>query len=244
MACFCWSMRLPLVALLVVVTNGLGVFPCRPHGCRGVRSRPIRAAEGFGASGVDNERDISKVARKGLPKSKGKAKRTERKAPPSAAKGFGAASSGLKFTRAPSNDEKPCDCASGKEYKDCCAPQHDAGFASTPESLLRARYTAFKYRLPDFLMATTNPEGPEYQPDLVSWRKELLKFCDSLCFEGLEIDREGAKDAESARITFTVNMVEKGSIKMFKATEDSLFRLRDGKWLYDSGEVSYGATDE
>lgn len=240
-------LKLHLVALLVIHANGL-VLPSRPYvsGCSCLRSSPIRAAEGFGGGdgSIDSEKDISKVARKGLPKFKGKAKRTERKAPPSASKGFGSPSSGLKFTRAPSNDEKPCDCGSGNQYKDCCAAHHEAGSAPTPQALLRARYTAFKYRLPDFLMATTNPEGSEYQRDLVVWRKQLLKFCDSLCFEGLQINSEGAVGAENARITFTVSMVEKGSIKMFEATEDSLFVQSDGKWLYDSGDVTYGQSDD
>ena len=43
-----------------------------------------------------------------------------------------------------------------------------------------ARYC---YRLPDFLMATTDPEGPAWDPDAAGWKKALLGYCDELAAE-------------------------------------------------------------
>mmetsp|Transcript_12012 Transcript_12012/g.25957 ORF Transcript_12012/g.25957 Transcript_12012/m.25957 type:complete len:223 (-) Transcript_12012:448-1116(-) len=176
-----------------------------------------------------------KVKRK-LPKRAGKAKRSERLARPSG-KGFGAAD-GLKFDRR-SKDGSICGCASGLTYGACCKALHEGAPAQDVMSLLRARYTAFSYRLPDYLIDTTSRSGSEWRDDYVAWKKEVMSFCDQFCFEGLTVEGEPEVDGNTATITFSVHLVQKGSIKMMDSREKSTFVRGETGWLYQGGEVDY-----
>ena len=50
---------------------------------------------------------------------------------------------------------EPCPCQSKKNYQDCCQRYHkDPSKIPTTEHLLRARYTAFVYKLPSFIKQT------------------------------------------------------------------------------------------
>lgn len=50
-----------------------------------------------------------------------------------------------------------CACGSGDSYADCCRPCHvGTALADTPERALRARWTAFAYRLPIYIMDSTD----------------------------------------------------------------------------------------
>lgn len=133
-------------------------------------------------SSADNRKTVAKARRAVISEGKGgmtspraKAKRSERKKP-AAGKGFGKPDINLKFHRLPS-DGAACACDKGRPYGECCKAAHGGAAAATPSDLVRARYTAFSYRLPDFLMETTDPEGSEYEPDLKMWKKSLLAFC-------------------------------------------------------------------
>lgn len=172
-------------------------------------------------------------------KRKGKSK-PERYAPVSE-KGFGAGS-GLKYSKKPKG-YKACACDLGHKYESCCGPEHASGaVTSDPTSLLRARYSAFCYRDPDFLIGTTHPGGAEWREDQAAWKKELLSFTDRFNFEGLRVLEAATVDEEAgtAQIRFGVSLVEKGSIKMMDTIEDARFvRDEHGRWLYSSGDVSY-----
>ena len=132
---------------------------------------------------------------------------------------------------------------SPQAYESCCADAHASGAVSSdPTSLLRARYTAFCYRDPDFLIGTTLEGGGEWREDAREWRKELLSFCDRFNFEGLRVEHAAVdEEAGEAQVRFAVSLVEKGSIKMMDTIEDARFVRQDGRWLYASGDVSYAA---
>lgn len=180
--------------------------------------------------------------RRALPKRRGKAKRTERKVP-AAGRGFGKDIGGLKYTRQPAPDA-PCGCGSGQSYGGCCAELHAAGAADDALGLLRARYTAYRYRQPAFLIATTAHDSPEWRADEAKWTRELLEQCDRFVFERLRVLREPELVGETATATFAVSLVEKGSIRMFRAVETSEYVLEDGHWLYRDGEVRYEVDEE
>jgi len=173
---------------------------------------------------------------------KRKGKRTERKTA-AAGRGFGVQRS-LKYDRRP-KPSAPCGCGSDQSYADCCLPQHESGVCTDPEpaALVRARYTAYLYRLPDFLMATTDPKGDEYQHDAAAWKKSLLQFCDQIDFRRLEVER-AEPDADPPAVSFRVSFVQKGTINLCDAVERSEFARRDGKWLYTRGDVRYEAPRE
>ena len=172
-------------------------------------------------------------------------KRSKRQTEQKAAKqgrGFGGAEVVAKrFDRRPA-DSEACGCGSDIDYGTCCKPIHEAGHSSDVSMLVKARYTAFAYRMPDFLIDTTSPAHGEWQADRGEWKKSLLNMCDSFVFEGLELESEPPPAADEAHVTFRAHLVQKGSIKMVDAIETSKF-VRDGeRWLYASGDVEYEAT--
>lgn len=184
-----------------------------------------------------------------------KAKKTERKKA-SSGKGFGKLSPGLNFDRRPKDASAPCLCGNGGKlalggeqasYAECCQPLHDGtATAQTPTALVRARFTAYAYRLPDYLMASTDPEGEEWHADGAAWKKSLLSFCDDFDFQKLTLDFDeeaeaGVEDgADEAVVGFRADIVQKGQINLMATREMSTFRRgKEGRWLYAKGEVGY-----
>lgn len=187
-----------------------------------------------------------------------KAKRSEQ-VKPASGKGFGKPA-GLNYDRVPAATAA-CACDNGQTYGDCaCSTLHK--FMRKPESpieLVRARYTAYAYRLPDYLMRTTDPEGDEWDADVTSWKKGLLGFCDDFEFQGLTVGdvregvgsisaaasdavAEGAAAATLAQVDFKADFRQKGTINLMELHETSTFRLdAEGGWLYAQGDVSYDA---
>lgn len=181
--------------------------------------------------------ETGKGFKRGMQKRKGKAKKSERKAP-AAGSGFAKEVDGLKYTRQP----KPgaaCGCGSGNTYAGCCGPLHASGTAGDVLQLVRARYTAYRYRQPGFLIVTTAEGSEEWHADAAKWTKELLLMCDRFAFEKLRLLSEPSIEGSTATATFSVSLVEKGTIRMFRAVETSTFMLQDGRWLYSDGEVRY-----
>ena len=192
------------------------------------KARRVIATEGKG--GVRPSRGLAGFAAKG--------KRTEQKKA-KAAKGFGK-QAGLLYDRRPPSDA-PCACNTGETYSECCEPLHDGTqHAATPEALVRARYCAYRYRVPDFLIDTTDPEGEEFEEDRSGWRKTLLQFCDDFEFQGLRVE-EAVVD-QDAKVSFQADFTQKGTPNLTTLKELSTFRkTEDGIWLYAKGEVDYEA---
>eukprot|EP00325_Prymnesiales_sp_UTEX-LB-985_P035246 CAMPEP_0174721398 /NCGR_PEP_ID=MMETSP1094-20130205/36106_1 /TAXON_ID=156173 /ORGANISM="Chrysochromulina brevifilum, Strain UTEX LB 985" /LENGTH=238 /DNA_ID=CAMNT_0015922079 /DNA_START=240 /DNA_END=956 /DNA_ORIENTATION=- len=210
---------------------------------RTVVSMLAETSGGFGNPDVDKRKEIAKARRAvasqgkgGLQKRAG-ARRSEQKAP-AAGKGFGAAP-GLNFDRRP-KASAACGCGSGIPYSECCGAAHDGADAADPASLVRARYTAYLYRLPDFLMRTTDPEGTEYDADAAAWKRGLLGFCDDFEFQGLQLGKTNMFGENEATVDFRVNFCQKGTFNLMTLVEkSSFFRDASGRWLYANGEVSY-----
>jgi len=229
--------RLLLAVCLVGYATGAYITPfvrsslARRH-LRHAEAVAVASEEAAPASDVEEPK-------RGMPKRRGRAKRTERKRPVGSTKGFGTTGTGLKFSRAP-NAAANCACDAGIPYGECCLPCHEGAAAPDALALLRARYCAFCYRQPDYLMSTTKEGSPEWQDDPTAWKKGLLAFCDRFVFEGLTIVGQPILGESESEITFSVSLVEKGSIKMMVSTERSKFvKSEDGHWLYESGEVTY-----
>lgn len=96
----------------------------------------------------------------------------------------------------------PCACESGKEYGRCCRLLHTlARVPNAAEDLLRARYSAYAYRLPSFIMRTTAPAAQEF--DRISWRAEITRFCDQYQFMGgIDIIEDNPTGPTSTTIVF------------------------------------------
>ena len=180
-----------------------------------------------------------KKAWKGVKRGKKQSERkTEQKSAPSG-KGFGGAQA-ARFDRRPAKGAA-CACGSAQSYEVCCQPCHEAGLATEPLALIRARYAAYAYRLPDFLIDTTSPDHEEWETDRTAWKKDLLTFCDTFVCEGLEVGQQQAGDAaavggaDPVQVSFRAKLVQKGAIKMLDLLETSTpARPKSAPWQRQS----------
>ena len=123
----------------------------------------------------------------------------------------------------------PCPCHSGKKYKRCCLPYHRGRQATAPQTLMRARYAAYALGLVDFVMSTTDREGPMWQSDGTRWRDEISTFAQSTQFSGLSI--KAVEDGEGlAWVTFDAKLIQESREHLM--VERSRFRKVDSQWLY------------
>ncbi len=120
-----------------------------------------------------------------------------------------------------------CPCGSGATYTDCCGPIHrsGAGFGTTAESLMRARYTAYVLNDRPFVLSSWHPDT----------RPGTVTFSPQQEWLGLEIiatQRGGPLDSEG-----TVEFIAKfrHGTEFFELHELSTFERVDGNWLYATG---------
>lgn len=164
----------------------------------------------------------------------------------------------------------PCGCGSGSAYSKCCGIQHMSFESSnTPEQVLRARYTAFKYGLADYIIDSTHTSNEDFQKFMVAaratkrsgaerWKREILqlKEKEDLGFLGLDVvSTEVTGDFASVifRALFLQGasaVADAGSAEEeegdgFLAVEEKcLFeRTAAGKWLYKDGETTAPEAD-
>jgi SEC-C motif-containing protein len=124
-------------------------------------------------------------------------------------------------------DNTLCPCCSGKEYATCCLPiLTDHALATTAETLMRSRYTAFVKENTDHLLRTW----------LAAKRPATLNFDDyPVTWLGLVIHDTvlGGKEDNEGQVEFTSTYIENGQLCNLK--ERSEFLKKDGLWFYDSG---------
>lgn len=97
---------------------------------------------------------------------------------------------------------------------------------------MRSRYSAYARGLVDYLLATTDPEGPRFEADRTAWREDVARFCRETRFEGLEV-HSASEDGDEGEVVFTVRLRQRGRDAGF--TERSRFVRREGRWLYADG---------
>ncbi|MEM8859511.1 MAG: YchJ family metal-binding protein [Chloroflexota bacterium] len=124
--------------------------------------------------------------------------------------------------------KKFCPCHSNKKYSNCCEPYHKGAAPPTAEALMRSRYAAYALGLVDYVMDTTDPKGSKYKSPREKWRADLISFCKSTQFLGLEI-----LSSSENMVTFKVNLVQHGKPSPF--VERSIFTRPNGRWLYFDG---------
>ncbi|KAK4533044.1 hypothetical protein CCYA_CCYA15G3901 [Cyanidiococcus yangmingshanensis] len=148
----------------------------------------------------------------------------------------GAGRKRARVDRVPQQSDVPCACGSGRTYQHCCMPVH-LGSRVPPEAdeLLRARYSAFAYRLPAFIMRTTSKTNPDYTDDWNRWEADILEFCDTYRFPGMEILDEKRASPDVCFIQFRANLIYEGMLGFF--IERSRFAKERGKWMYASGKL-------
>lgn len=129
----------------------------------------------------------------------------------------------------------PCPCFSQKSYAECCQPYHtDEKSPEAPKQLMRSRYSAFALGKCDYIYKTSSKallanESLSKEAFIESARA----FSEGTDFVGLEI-----VEAKGDAVTFVAYLKDKASGQDISFKERSAFIIEDGKWVYDSGELS------
>ncbi len=126
-----------------------------------------------------------------------------------------------------------CPCGSGQSYSACCQPLiTGAAIASTPEALMRSRYSAFTVVDMDYLHDTLAPEARHdfNRADAEKWAKGSQ-------WQGLEIHATtggGDEDTEGT-VDFTARFKLDGRNESHR--EISMFRKEGERWYYVDGRI-------
>ena len=133
-------------------------------------------------------------------------------------------------------------------YELCCQALHDdeaARLAAGPEDILKARYSAYVERKPDFIIDTTHPSNDEYDEDRDAWRARILdfanaaKFLQLVIYDSIPIDEETHSITWNARIKVLDGLVDERLVETKDFIERSLFVKEDGRWLYLKGDPDF-----
>ena len=93
---------------------------------------------------------------------------------------------------------------------------------------MRSRYSGYALDLADYITKTTHPDGPRYNADLASWKRDIEQFSRSTRFERLQI-----LGAQGDMVTFRATLFTGQRDDSY--TEVSVFRQHNGAWKYYSG---------
>ena len=97
---------------------------------------------------------------------------------------------------------------------------------------MRSRYAAYALGLVEYVVVTTDPEGPAWGEDPDAWREGIERFCRGTRFVGLQTTA-GLIDGDRATVEFRAQLLQAGHDASF--AEASTFVMRNGRWLYHDG---------
>lgn len=127
-------------------------------------------------------------------------------------------------------DTKPLD------YAACCAPLHEGkAQASSPENLMRARYSAYAKKNMGFIDATQiMQEGETFN------QAEALKWAESSEWKGLKIvsTKKGGPTDATGIVEFEAHYQDKASAKDLIHKETALFEKAGGHWKFKDGNIA------
>jgi SEC-C motif-containing protein len=121
-----------------------------------------------------------------------------------------------------------CPCKSKKSYQDCCLPFHqNKALPKTAEALMRSRYSAFFFRLVDYLVETTHPETRN-----ANLQRELEDTIHHTDWKFLTIvsKSKGQKEDNRGKVEFIADYFWDGEVQQLH--EHSRFRRVKGNWKY------------
>lgn len=97
---------------------------------------------------------------------------------------------------------------------------------------MRSRYSAYALGLTQYIIDTTDPQGPQWVEPLDEWRRQIDAFCATTRFRGLRVIDHG-EEGDAAWVLFDAILTQGGRDARF--SERSRFTRRDRRWLYHSG---------
>ena len=124
-----------------------------------------------------------------------------------------------------------CPCKSRETYAVCCEPFHlSRAKPATAEQLMRSRYSAFFFRLVDYLVATTHPDTRER--DLKARLEESIHDANWRFLTILGSSKGGPQD-KTGKVEFVAEYFENG--QPGELHERSRFKRYQGVWKYLDG---------
>jgi len=130
-------------------------------------------------------------------------------------------------------EESLCPCKSNVSYKSCCMPFHyGREKVETAEQLMRSRYSAYFFRLVDYLVDTTHPDtkGPNL-------REEIQETIYDVNWSYLTIlsSSKGGKGDKVGKVEFVATYYLNG--EKYELEERSRFKRFKGRWKYLDGKA-------
>jgi SEC-C motif-containing protein len=125
-------------------------------------------------------------------------------------------------------EESLCPCKSRYSYATCCMPYHyGKSKPQTAEQLMRSRFSAYFFRLVDYLVDTTHPDTRE--PNL---KRDLEKMINQVNWSFLTIVEvsKGGKDDKVGKVEFVADYYVDGEQQ--ELSECSRFKRFKGVWKY------------
>jgi SEC-C motif-containing protein len=128
-----------------------------------------------------------------------------------------------------STEPEECPCGGG-EFSHCCGPIiNEIEKAPTPESLMRARYSAYATGAIDFLGKSTHSKTRKHFDPV-----EAERWSRDSRWLGLTILSSESSLPNRAHVNFEARYEDKDGAAILHR-ERSLFELEDGEWRFVSG---------
>ncbi len=128
-----------------------------------------------------------------------------------------------------------CPCQSGKRYLDCCQPAISGRQpATSAESLMRSRYSAFALGLASYLIDTLAPE--KRQP---GERGQLKRQFRTTRWTGLRVIAVQAGTAQDKTGTVEFEAFYIADTQPGRLHERSRFRRENDRWYYVDGDAQF-----
>jgi len=128
----------------------------------------------------------------------------------------------------------PCPCGSSAAFNSCCLPMLEGKTqATSPEQLMRSRYTAFAMEEEKYILETWHART----------RPKQLNFADHpVVWLGLSVDpvQHPAATATEGVVSFTASYLEEGLL--CRLHETSKFLMENGSWFYLKGDCDVTRT--
>jgi SEC-C motif-containing protein len=127
-----------------------------------------------------------------------------------------------------------CPCGSGIVYRNCCKPYISGKKnAPTAEALMRSRYTAYVKHAIDYIVDTCLEKGKVNYEGIKKWSEGSTW----LGFNIISVKCGNDIDDTVGKIIFEATYETKDRLKNVHH-ESASFVKRDGRWLYDDGEIT------
>ena len=124
-----------------------------------------------------------------------------------------------------------CPCGSGQAFKQCCSPLiNGERQASTPEQLMRSRYTAYGLHRDDYLLQTWADSS---RPSQLNTQEEPVPRWIGLRIKRSEVD----SSLQQGLVEFVATYKLPGGGPAQRLHEVSRFIQHNSRWFYLDGDI-------